>query len=493
MSGRLNSVNKTSERTENQSSSEVLQSSLPKAKLNLHGKVAVIGAGAAGLKCALVLKEVGIDIEIFEAAAAPGGRIQSATDSRGITYEKGGHLINDDHTCIKRTAEQYNLSLRHYYPEELGTCLLGYFSGSEYRNRIELAQAIEPLVNQLNKDLTAIAQCKDETVANQIKSESLVDYLTRSRIPTWAKDILLAHVSAEIGESRDKLRVGTFMLFNYEKMTSANPRWEFPGYGRSTIEGGMSRLINAMAGELREQLKFNHYLTAIEKNDNKYHLTFQLGNETIKREFEYLAICIPFSVLKNIDYSKAGFSPARITAINSMSYGNEEKIQFESKQTAHPQDPDAQVVLIDRFAGDLPAYTWNNERSEGHTGDTVRTVFVSDMGALKAKYKSTEAVIEATRESLAKALPNVETGNAYVTDWSNNPLSLGSYSLPPAFSEGNSGLSSKENSQVFFGGEHIGLGKNRKHAAFMNGAMESGDYMAAQIIGNMVLRDRKSF
>ena len=62
--------------------------------------VAVIGAGIAGLQCALLLKESGIDVQVFERQPHVGGRM--VTESvNGFLIDHGFHVMQ---TCLLYTS-----------------------------------------------------------------------------------------------------------------------------------------------------------------------------------------------------------------------------------------------------------------------------------------------------------------------------------------------------------------------------------------------------
>jgi monoamine oxidase len=65
-------------------------------------RVAIIGAGLAGLRTATLLEERGATVEVFEASDRLGGRLCTARPHPGIAYEAGGEWIDHDHLRIQR-------------------------------------------------------------------------------------------------------------------------------------------------------------------------------------------------------------------------------------------------------------------------------------------------------------------------------------------------------------------------------------------------------
>jgi len=56
------------------------------------GRVAIVGAGWAGLACAVELADAGCHVEVFEAARTLGGRAR-AVDIEGLTLDNGAHIL----------------------------------------------------------------------------------------------------------------------------------------------------------------------------------------------------------------------------------------------------------------------------------------------------------------------------------------------------------------------------------------------------------------
>lgn len=90
-------------------------------------RIAVVGAGFAGLAAASALKRAGIDVTVFEARKRPGGRVWSATIAAGgreHVIERGAEFVLHGYSSMRRLLTQAGLELvdtgMSYYVRELG-------------------------------------------------------------------------------------------------------------------------------------------------------------------------------------------------------------------------------------------------------------------------------------------------------------------------------------------------------------------------------------
>jgi protoporphyrinogen/coproporphyrinogen III oxidase len=69
----------------------------------LSGRIAVIGAGAAGLAAACRLRELGADVTVIDAGSRPGGAVQTVRRD-GWLVEHGPHLVSGLPGCVEEVA-----------------------------------------------------------------------------------------------------------------------------------------------------------------------------------------------------------------------------------------------------------------------------------------------------------------------------------------------------------------------------------------------------
>ena len=78
-------------------------------------EVAIIGAGLAGLACAIELQRNKIDFQIFEASDGVGGRVRSDVVD-GFTLDRGFQLYNPSYAEGKRLLDYQDLDLKPFTP-----------------------------------------------------------------------------------------------------------------------------------------------------------------------------------------------------------------------------------------------------------------------------------------------------------------------------------------------------------------------------------------
>ena len=83
--------------------------------MNKQVEVAIIGAGLAGLACAIELQKNKIDFHIFEASDGVGGRVRSDVID-GFTLDRGFQLYNPIYAEGKRLLDYQSLDLKPFTP-----------------------------------------------------------------------------------------------------------------------------------------------------------------------------------------------------------------------------------------------------------------------------------------------------------------------------------------------------------------------------------------
>ena len=81
-------------------------------------RVAVLGAGLAGLVAGYELTKAGHEVTLLEAQSRPGGRVLTLrTFDDGLYADAGAARIPDDHEWVLRYVKEFGLRLAPFYPE----------------------------------------------------------------------------------------------------------------------------------------------------------------------------------------------------------------------------------------------------------------------------------------------------------------------------------------------------------------------------------------
>mmetsp|Transcript_38049 Transcript_38049/g.69312 ORF Transcript_38049/g.69312 Transcript_38049/m.69312 type:complete len:425 (-) Transcript_38049:7-1281(-) len=79
------------------------------------GRVAVVGAGVAGLSCARELEAAGVEVDVLEASDRVGGRVQTDV-VRGFLLDRGFQILITAYPEVRRQLDLRALQLRSFLP-----------------------------------------------------------------------------------------------------------------------------------------------------------------------------------------------------------------------------------------------------------------------------------------------------------------------------------------------------------------------------------------
>jgi monoamine oxidase len=236
-------------------------------------------------------------------------------------------------------------------------------------------------------------------------------------------------------------------------------------------------------------------MTAIRANsDSSVTCTFSTPGGTAQQTFDTVILTLPFSVLRGLDYSGAGFSPLKVTAITQLGYGTNTKmnLQFNTRfwngTGAWPGTSNGTIYT------DLPFEdTWEATRgAPGTTGIVV--LFTGGSFGTQVKIPQPYQTVQdspATLHAVQQFLAQLETvwpgatahwnGQATVsTPWS-DPNQLGSYACWKVGQyTGFSGFEGAQQGNIHFAGEHCSV----NFQGFMEGGAEEGARAAGEVLAD---------
>lgn len=264
------------------------------------GNVIVIGAGAAGLYAADILRVKGIKVTVLEASSQPGGRVRSLRNQTNVQYQTFSNASQAD------------------FPVELGAEVI-YGSNSSWGKIISdlsittkeisptapryiLDNAAKPAADWASdSDFTGV-QTFVSGLPNYVGSSSMQ---SAAGLSNRAQALLNSQTGNYFGSSSDKVSAGgvaeSLKLITHDSKqltTFANP-WQ-------------DILISRFNGVL-PQVKFNTVVSQIDWGNNEITVTTKDGT---KYTCTKLVVTVPISILKTTGIS---FSPA-LPSVNTNAF-----------------------------------------------------------------------------------------------------------------------------------------------------------------------------
>jgi monoamine oxidase len=302
-------------------------------------RIGIIGAGISGMNAALTLQDAGFPSRVYEASSSIGGRMHSNTTTwaEHQVSEWCGELIDTGHTSIQNLAKRFNLALVDLHKAEPPGSETTYFFFGKYYTQAQANADFKPIFPILQSQLKAAPVTfynNYNQTGYQLDHISLYGWIERY-VPGGHSSnmgqLLDAAYNAEFGrETTEQSSLNLLYLLAFQPKAG-----HFSALGTSDeryhIVGGNQQLPVAIANSLPGgSINLNWRMAAIQKNgDSTITVTFSTPGGTRQETFDHVILTLPFSVLRTLDYSKAGFNSLKQTAIVQLGYGTNSKLQLQ--------------------------------------------------------------------------------------------------------------------------------------------------------------------
>jgi monoamine oxidase len=452
-------------------------------------RIAVIGAGIAGLTCAYRLGEAGLQAKVFDSWNRVGGRMFTA---RGMwaddqLIELGGELIDTEHEALRGLAEDLGLTLDPILePAGSGIRQDTWFFGGRAVLDDEIVEAFRPVAERMAMDVAAE---DDEAEFARIDELGLAAYL--DSIPELGGFLRPLIEVAYVGEyGREIAEQSPWNLLWLIDSETPDP---FRIYGDSDeafhVKGGNDQITTGLADELTSPIELEHRLVRIaEKAGGAFTLSFDRGTQSAHEEdFDRVVFALPFTRLRDVEMSAALLPEDKVTMIRELGMGTNAKLMGQfSEQVWRTQHQASGSVTTDNGLQML----W--ETSRGQAGASgILTVFAGGTVGEQIGSGTAESQMQARLAQIDQIFPG--TAATYIADsaarmhWPTVEHTQGSYTCYLPGQASYSGTEGERVGNLHFCGEHT----SEDFQGYMNGGAESGERVAAELLEQLGVEKRQ--
>jgi len=467
-----------------------LASALPLAGLAATARIAVVGAGLAGLTAARELRKAGLAPDVYEGSTRIGGRCYSARGifSDGQVAEHGGEFIDTDHTEIRDLAKELGLTLDDVLAATpANTRSLYVLNGKPYNlsDATRDWQPLYPVLQAQNASLGSFSYRGASAEARRFDAMTIAQWV-EAYVPGGRRgqlgQLIETAFSEENGADPDRQSA-----LNVISVLASDKRHHFNLYNtesdqRFHVRGGNDLIVTLLARSIDDNVRMAAPLIAVATQpDGKVRLSFKRDSGVGDAVYDRVILTVPFSVMRvAVDYTQAGFRPLKNQAISTLAMGASTKFQL---QFARRVWNDVGCNGEMRVPSQTFQTTWEVSRAQpGMRG--ILNFFSGGTRAINAAKADSVALASTVMRNAALITPTLSenwTGLMIKDAWSENPWSLGSYSYyQPGYQTTLLGIEREREGNCFFAGEHTA-----EQGAFLNSGVESGSRAAKEVIASL--------
>lgn len=416
--------------------------------ISYNGSVTIIGAGAAGLYAAWLLKNAGATVRILEATDRIGGRIHTLEGFSDFPIELGAEEIHGHkstwYDIVKDSGATFlkdNTTERFFVDGAVQD--LDEITGDD--DYMKLRNLIDNLSDYSGADMT------------------MEEYLTQEGIAARVLPLAQAWLGNESGTSNNH--------FGLKGAAEGDRLWSAGNQNEMVADKGFRAILEEKFASVIPDVILNASVFRIDHTLNTVRCDDLNGNSY---ESDKVIVTVPLGVLKaKIVNFVPELSFNKLDAINTLGMGPGMKVILKFSNRFWPEETGS------IYGGTRVPEYWATAVGRSST-DNILTAFVhGDFAASLSALGSglVPAVCADLDAMFGGTVATDSLVDSHVEDWGINPYYQGTYSFPTVGS-GNARklLASPIGNKVFFAGEAT---HTEGHYATVHGALETG-YRAAQ-------------
>lgn len=459
-------------------------------------RIAIVGAGLAGIRCAHLLWNAKpsqpIASTIYEAnPERVGGRCWTLRDffGAGLITEHGGQFINTDQLAVRRLARALGLELEEVNGGNLPSGEEAYLiDGGIYTNKEALADWDSIGYRTFHR---AVREAQTHAGARLLDSLSVTEWLEGTEIGTTSRfgRLMLACSVAEQGGDPEE-QSALLLIEEFGEKDTRRALTTGEGDERFHIVGGNDQLVTRMLDELpAETVQPGHRLVALRANAaGSYKLAFEVAGSTRETTADIVVLALPFTTLKEVELSKSGLSATKRHVIETFGMGTNAKIHVELDRETWPALGYSGATLTE-WEG--LCCGWDDSVPLGPNASPVLYLgypggHVGRSGLTGAAHgPAPERDVTWMLDQLDLLFPGTSaafTGVAYEDHWVEDPWVHGAYSFwkvgqATTYAE----LAAAPEGAILFAGEHTSV----ENEGYLDGAVETGERAAGEVISRL--------
>ncbi len=457
-------------------------------------RVVVVGAGLAGMTAAYRLAQAGIHVEVHEARDGVGGRCWTARGfADGQTAEHGGEFIDTRHVHLRGLVQELGLSMDDLWkgwpagsvwPDWVGGKVMDHAVVKDHLDRISKAvTATAHAVGVFDAGRASDAAYSYGTAtpaAVEMDAQTMDAWLDDNvpGVPDDLKGFLNESMAGWYGLDMPQLSALNWIDYFVIPSPGGDERWHVRG-GNDQVPHRLAIFLPQGALHLDSALQ-----SMARRSDGSYELRFTDSSQPVVADF--VVLTTPWTTLRAVDLTGAGFDPYRTTAIDELGMGTDVKLLLQYTKRPWMFTVDGTAWSGGMEHTDPNFETWESSTDEpGRSG--LITVYAGGSGSAVFANEAPhgvapQALTDTVLGHIQDVVPGTKAafnGKAWLDYWTGDPWTRGSYA---AFTPGQMtkywGYNAIPFERVHFAGEHT----STYSQGFLNGGVESGQRAAIEVM-----------